>query len=106
MAATIISNTPPFGALTNEIVADLFALNLAMTRLSAAVATAASGYSGTVGTEYEGAGTNFGVVAGATPGTNGAAYAYAVNVLSADWNTFWTAALASIEQLDNGVVAT
>ena len=104
MTSTIISNSAPFGALTNQAVADLHALNDMVTRLAAAVATAASGYSGTAGTEYEG-NTNFGVIASATPGANGAAYAYAVAVLAGDWATFWTAALPSIQQLDNGSTA-
>ncbi len=103
MTATIISNTPPFGALTNQTVANLFEVNAAMIRLSAAVATAASGYGGTAGTEYEGNGTNFGVAPSGTPGENGAAYAYALGNLSNAWTTFWTAAVASIEALDNGV---
>jgi hypothetical protein len=102
MTAIIISNTPPFGALTNETVSNLFAVNEAVTRLQAAVAAASSGYSGTAGTEYEGNGTNFGVVANATPGAQGAAYAYALGNLATAWNTFWTGALASIEALDNG----
>ena len=103
MSTIIVSNTSPFGAMSNQMVANLFAVNTAITRLQAAVADAASGYSGTAGTEYEGAGTNFGVVASGTPGAQGAAFAYALNVLSGDWNTFWTAALSSIEALDNGV---
>jgi len=103
MTATIISNTPPFGALTNEAVARLYEANDLVTRLTTAVATAASGYSGVAGTEYEGNSTNFGVVASGTPGENGAAYAYAVNVLGGAWTTFWASAKASIEQLDNGV---
>lgn len=103
MTATIISNTPPFGAMTNELVAELFAANQKIVRLQAAVAAAASGYSGTAGTEYEGNGTNFGVVATATPGAAGAAYSFAMGNLATAWNTFWTSALASIEALDNGV---
>jgi hypothetical protein len=104
MTATIISNTPPFGALTNATVAQLFAVNQAVVRLQAAVANAATGYSGTAGTEYE-TGTNFGVAASATPGQKGADYAYAVANLGTAWATFWTAALASIQALDNGVTA-
>lgn len=103
MTATIISNTPPFGAMTNQLVGELFDLNQKMVRLQAAVAAAASGYSGMAGTEYEGNGTNFGVLASATPGAKGADYAFAMNTLATAWNTFWTSALASIEALDNGV---
>jgi hypothetical protein len=103
MTATIISNTPPFGLMTNKTVAALHSANEAIERLAEAVATAASGYEGTPGTEYEGANTNFGVVAGATPGEKGSDYAYAIGQLSNAWATFWTAALPSIQQIDNGV---
>jgi hypothetical protein len=103
MTATIISNTPPFGALTNKTVANLRAANDAITRLQEAVAVAASGYEGTPGTEYEGDGTNFGVLPSDTPGDQGSAYAYAMGQLSNAWATFWDAALPSIQQIDNGV---
>jgi hypothetical protein len=103
MTATIISNTPPFGALTNQTVAGLHTANEAITRLADAVATAASGYEGVAGTEYEGDSTNFGVVASDTPGENGQAYAYAIGQLDTAWKAFWTAALPAIQQLDNGV---
>jgi hypothetical protein len=85
-------------------VADLFATNMAITRLQAAVANAASGFGGTAGTEYE-TGSNFGVVPSGAPGSKGADYAYAVANLSAAWQTFWSAAVGSIEALDNGVTA-
>lgn len=103
MTATIISNTPPFGALTNKTVANLRAANDAVLRLQEAVATAASGYEGEAGTEYEGPATNFGVVPSDTPGEQGSAYAYAVGQLATAWADFWQAALPSIQQIDNGV---
>jgi hypothetical protein len=103
MTATIISNTPPFGAMTNRTVAGLHEANDLILRLKEAVATAASGYQGTPGTEYEGDNTNFGVVAGTTPGEKGSDYAYAVDQLANAWTTFWTEALPSIQQIDNGV---
>jgi hypothetical protein len=103
MTATIISNTPPFGALTNKTVATLYTANEALVRLAEAVTTAASGYDGVEGTEYEGDGTNFGVVPGETPGEKGSDYAYAVGQLSLAWATFWETALPSITQIDNGV---
>ena len=103
MTATIISNTPPFGLMTNDTVADLHTVNEAITRLKDAVATAASGFDGVPGTEYEGNGTNFGVAPGDTPGAKGSDYAFAVNTLATAWAAFWSAASASIEQLDNGV---
>jgi hypothetical protein len=104
MTATVISNTPPFGAMTNQAVATLYALNLTITRLQAAVGSAAAGYTGTAGTEYETNATNFGVVASGTPGQKGSDYAFAVGTLGAAWNTFWTAASGALQALDNGVV--
>lgn len=101
MAAVVINGATPFGAMSNEMIENIWAVDQAITRLAAAVATAASGYGGTPGTEYE-TGSNFGVVPTTTPGDQGAAYAYATNVLAGQWDTFKAAALASIEQLDNG----
>lgn len=103
MTATIISNAAPFGALTNDMIAAIYEVTEVMDRLRAAVATAASGYDGVPGTEYED-GTNFGVAADpTTPGAKGSDYAYAIDQLATQWQTFWTAAKPSIEQLDNGV---
>ena len=103
MTAIIVSNAQPFGSMTNKAIADLFEINRQITRVASAVADAASGYSGTAGTEYEGTANNFGVLANSTPGEQGAAYAYAVGVLAAAWTNFWTAASPSIQALDNGV---
>jgi hypothetical protein len=104
MSATIISNATPFGAMTNEMIAELYDINLRITRLEAAVSGAASGYSGTNGTEYEGTANNFGVIAGPTPGSKGADYAFAVGTIFGQWNTFWSASIGAIQALDNGVV--
>jgi hypothetical protein len=103
MTATVISNAAPFGKLTNDTIADLYTVTEAIARLQDAVASAASGYAGTPGTEYED-GTNFGVAADpAEPGTKGNDYAYAIDQLAASWNTFWAASKDYIKQLDNGV---
>jgi hypothetical protein len=102
MAAIIISNTPPFGLMCNQSVAGLHTTNDALLRLQEAVATAASGYDGVPGTEYE-TGSNFGVQPGDPPGAKGSDYAFAVDTLVNAWKTFWEAALPSIQQLDNGV---
>ena len=103
MTSIIVSNTPAFGAMSNQMVADARKVNDEISRLSAAVAAAASGFGGTAGTEYEGNATNFGVVASATPGAQGAAYAFALNSLATNWATFWAANAAYINALDNGV---
>jgi hypothetical protein len=102
MSATIISNVPPFGASTNRTIANLHTVDEAISRLAAAVATASSAFQGTPGTEFEGEGNNFGVVASDVPGEQGLAYAFAVNTLATGWRAFWSTASPSIQQLDNG----
>jgi hypothetical protein len=111
MAALIIPNGTPFGSMTNQTTSKLLGLNTTMARLKDAIATAASGYTGVEGTEYEAATmgmnmmgqNNFGVAPDqANPGVNGLAYAYAVNTLIGHWEAFWVLAEASISQLDNG----
>lgn len=114
MTTTIISTTGnyPFGAMTNQLVARLIAAATQMQRLQEAIATASAGYTGTDGTEFEvppatvgapGAATTlFGIMPSEVPGEQGKAYAYAVNSLFAQWQTFWTAAAPYVEQLDNG----
>jgi hypothetical protein len=114
MPALLIPSNTTFGSMTNQTVGRLLSLNTQMERLKDAIATAASGYEGVEGTEYEAASmgmnmmaqsNNFGVVPDADPaaaGKNGKAYAYAVNVLTEHWATFWAAAEAAIGQLDNG----
>jgi hypothetical protein len=111
MAAIIIPNHTPFGSMTNQTTSRLLGLNTTMARLKEAIATASSGYVGTPGTEFEmpvmgdnmGVQNNFGVQPDPeTPGKQGTDYAYAVNVLAEAWAAFWTAAEASIQQLDNG----
>lgn len=101
MTSVVVNGATPFGGMSNQLVENIWTVDEAITRLSAAVAIAASGYGGISGTEYE-TGTNFGVVPDATPGAQGLAFAFAVNTLAGDWTTFRTAALAAIEQLDNG----
>jgi len=90
----------------------MISLNTSMQRLSDAVATASSGYTGVPGTEFEVAvggvsnpniTNNFGVQPDpANPGARGTDYAYAINQLNTQWIAFWAAAEAFIEQLDNG----
>lgn len=101
MSAIIVNGATPFGGMSNQMVDTLNQGNTMITRLAAAVADAASGYSGTAGTEYE-TGTNFGVTPSATPGAQGQAYAFALNSLATNWAAFWTANAAFISALDNG----
>ena len=111
MTAVVINNQTSFGQMTNSAVSRLLSLNTTMERLKDAVATASSGYAGIPGTEFEAATgapshmttNNFGVQPNPDePGANGTDYAYAVNQLTAQWATFWTAAQPYVEQLDNG----
>lgn len=101
MTSVVVNGATPFGSMSNQMIENIWTVDESITRLSAAVAVAASGYLGTAGTEYE-TGTNFGVVPSSTPGAKGGDFAYAVATLATQWNTFRTAALAAIEQLDNG----
>lgn len=101
MTAVVINGATPFGGMSNEMVENIWMVDEAITRLAAAVATAAAGFGGTAGTEYE-TGSNFGVVPSGTPGAKGADFAFAVGTLNGHWLTFRTAALSAINQLDNG----
>ena len=113
MAAIIISNSTTFGGMTNNAVGRLISLQTTMQRLKDAVATASSGYTGIPGTQFEGVsfggptpGNNFGIQPDPeNPGVKGTDYEYALNQLTAQWDTFWTAASPFIEQLDNGTAA-
>jgi hypothetical protein len=105
MTTVVIQNPGlAFGALTNNTIGQLFNINAAIGRLSAAIANASSDYSGTAGTEYEGAETLFGVVADPNnAGAQGQAYASAITTIVQNWQTFWTAAQGAIDTIDNGV---
>jgi hypothetical protein len=101
MTSVVVSNATPFGQMSNTMVENFWAIDQAITRLQAAIASASSGFAGTAGTEYE-TGSPFGVVQSSTPGAQGAAWAYAVNVLAGNWATFRAVAIASIDAIDNG----
>lgn len=102
MAALVISNTQatPFGAITISSVGALIRIIDQFERLQSVVANAESGFTGTAGTEFEGG--LFGVQPNATPGQQGAAYAYAINVISQALATFNSSAAGALAQLDNG----
>lgn len=118
MTATVVSNTAqyPFGQMTNQTIARLIGINAQMARIEEAITSAASGYTGVVGTEFElppigtipapvnsvAVPTLFGVYPSETPGEQGSAYRYAFEQLNTQWQTFWTAAQPYIQQLDNG----
>jgi hypothetical protein len=107
MTTTVISNGASYGAMTNQAIGKLISLNSTLERLTDAISTASSGYTGTPGTEFEtsanlGAQNLFGVQPSETPGEQGTAYSYAMNRLQEEWSTFWAVAEPFIEQLDNG----
>lgn len=101
MTSVVVNGATPFGGMSNSMIENIWAVDQAITRLSAAVSTAAAGYGGTPGTEYE-TGTNFGVAPSSTPGAKGSDFAFAMQTLANQWTTFRAAALGAIEQLDNG----
>ena len=101
MSALIVNGVTPFGNVSNKMAADFHVIDDEITRLGVAVAIAASGFTGTAGTEYE-TGSNFGVVPSNTPGQQGLAFAYALNSLSTNWATFRANNIAFINVLDNG----
>lgn len=128
MSAIVISNGGAFGAMTNQVVARIVALNTSIGRLSDAIATASSGYEGIAGTEFEIGGKSnsasaplpvrgpvmpsapstapslWGVYADPdVPGKQGQAYSYAVGQLQLEWQKFWAEAERYIQALDNGI---
>lgn len=116
MASTIISNTAPFGGMTNAMINRLIALNTTITRLQDAIATASAGFDGTPGTEFESTGSNLNPMASTNlfgvqpdpdnPGAQGQAFAYAVGQLANLWNEAWPKLRPYVDQLDNGVQTT
>jgi hypothetical protein len=101
MSALIVNGATPLGGMSNSMVENFFQLDQQISRLAGAVADAASGFTGTAGTEYE-TGSNFGVVPNATPGAQGTVFAYQINTIAPAWATFRAAVLAAMTQLDNG----
>lgn len=115
MASTVISNTAPFGQMTNTTINRLIGLNTAILRLQEAIATASAGFEGTPGTEFESASANlnpltptnlFGVQPDPeNPGAQGQAFAYAVGQLANVWGDAWAKLQPYVAQLDNGAQA-
>jgi len=112
MTTIVISNSYPYGQMTNQTMGKLIAMHSTMQRLNDAIATASAGYEGEPGTQFEipsaigGAPpTLFGVQPSATPGEQGTDYRYAMDALATQWATFWAAAEPFIEQLDNGTLS-
>jgi hypothetical protein len=111
----VISNNQPYnyGVMTNQTIAALVSTQGKLERLKEAIATAASGYQGVPGTQFEMSPSVgpvnppnlFGVSPSDTPGEQGSAYSYAAGRLGEEWAKFWAAAEPFIAQLDNGTGA-
>lgn len=101
MTGIVVNGATPFGALSNKIAQNMIQMQADVPRLEAALAAAASAFSGAAGTEFE-TGTNFGVVPDTAPGEQGTNWRSAVDNLSANWATFWAANKGFITALDNG----
>jgi hypothetical protein len=100
MTAIVVNGSTPFGGMVNGAVGDLVAAGAAIHRANLAQAAAQSGAAEPTAAVLEGG--NFGVVPDATPGQQGAAWAYALGVLDDALQTFLTAHQAQITALDNG----
>jgi hypothetical protein len=101
MTAIIVNGATPFGALSNGGIADLISAIDELHRVNLAAAAAQSGAPEPTGAALE-TGSNFGVMPSATPGEQGAAYAYALDVLDQALQAFLEANKAQITALDNG----
>jgi hypothetical protein len=101
MAAIIVNGATPFGSLSNAAIADLLSAIDDLHRVNLAAAAAQSGVPEPTGTALE-TGSNFGVMPSATPGEQGAAYSYALDVLDGALQAFLEANKDQITALDNG----
>ena len=102
MTAIIVNGSRPFGGMVNSAVNNLQNAINDLHRARLAEAAAQSGADAPTGAALEGDATNFGVVASATPGDQGAAWAYALEVLDTNAQAFLAANQSSITALDNG----
>jgi len=100
MTAIVVNGATQFGGMTNAAVNNLIHAIDDIHRVRLAEAAAQSGADAPTGAALEGG--NFGVTPGAAPGDQGAAWAYAVEVLDDALQAFRAANQASITALDNG----
>ena len=101
MTTVRVDSAAPFGNMSNTTIASIHDAAEKIGRLNSSVANAESGYTGTPGAQFED--LPFGVTADpANAGKNGSAWAYAIQQLATEWNTFMTNAKAYIDTLDNG----
>ncbi len=100
MTAIVVNGATPFGALSNAAINQLRGVIDDIHRVRLAAAAAVAGVS-PAGTAVE-TGSNFGVVPSSTPGEQGDAYVYALNVLDDALQSFGVAYQGQITALDNG----
>ena len=101
MSAIIVNGSTPFGALSNAAIAKLIEAAAELHRCKLASAAAQNGAPDPIGAALE-TNSNFGVVPSTTPGEQGAAYAYALDVLDQALQAFVVANQGQITALDNG----
>jgi len=102
MTAIVVDGSTPFGGMVNTAVDQLLTVIDDIHRANQAQAQAQSGATTPTAAALEGRGNNFGVVASATPGEQGAAWAYALGNLDTALQSFLSANQGSITALDNG----
>ncbi len=111
MTQVLVVQSANFGALASEAMAELLDAQAKLTRVVDAI-TAAGGYQAgsPAGSAFEIASTsqvsnNFGVVENtASPGTNGSAWAYAINNIGTALNTFISTQIGAIQTVDQGII--
>lgn len=102
MTAIIVNGSTPFGGMANAAIANLQSAIKDIHRVRLAETAAQSGATTPTAAALE-AGSNFGVTPlSGSPGTQGAAWAFALENLDNALQTFLTANQASVTALDNG----
>jgi hypothetical protein len=100
MTAIVVNGSTPFGGLVNEAINNFISASAAIHRANLAQAAAQNGAAEPTAAALEGG--NFGVVPDDTPGQQGAAWAYALDVLDTALQGFLTTHQGQITALDNG----
>ena len=101
MTAIVVNGETPFGGMVNTAIDNLVSAIQNIHRANLAVAAAESGAPSPVGAALETG--NFGVTpASGSPGTQGAAWAFALGNLDTAAQAFLTANIAYVTALDNG----
>jgi len=102
MTAVVVDGSTSFGGMVNTAIAQLKAVADNLHRANLAQESALSGAPAPAAAVLEGKGNNFGVVASATPGEQGAAWSNAVTALDTALQNFMSTNQSTITVLDNG----